>query len=137
MCLLYWDACVLIYRLQPVEPWRSRIARALAVKSEVRLAVSELTRLECRVKPLRDADATALARFDRFFASPSIDFATFSRPVFELATELRAQHAIKTPDALHLAAAIVAGCSEFWTNDRRLEKAAADRLQVVSVDDLP
>jgi predicted nucleic acid-binding protein len=137
MCLQYWDACILIYRIQPVEPWRSRIARALALRSDIRLVVSELSRLECRVKPLRDGDVTALAKFDRFFASPSIMFAPFSRPVFELATELRAQHHIKTPDALHLATAVMAGCSEFWTDDRRLQQAAAGRLQVVSVSELP
>jgi predicted nucleic acid-binding protein len=33
---------------------------------------------------------------------------------------------------LHLAAAITAGCDEFWTNDRRLEDAAAGRISVVT-----
>jgi len=36
-----------------------------------------------------------------------------------------------------LAAAIVGGCGELWTNDRRLEQAAEGRLRVVSVDELP
>ena len=132
----YWDTCVLIYRLQSVEPWRTRIANALAQTGEPRLAVSELSRMECRVKPLREGDTSALARFDRFFTSPMITIVPLGRAVFDLATELRAGHRIKTPDALHLAAALEAGCSEFWTNDRRLERAAEGRLRVVSVDDL-
>jgi predicted nucleic acid-binding protein len=132
----YWDTCVLIYRLQSVEPWRTRIANALAQTGEPRLAVSELSRMECRIKPLREGDTSALARFDRFFTSPMITIVPLGRTVFDLATELRARHRIKTPDALHLAAALEAGCSEFWTNDRRLERAAEGRLRVVSVDDL-
>lgn len=137
MCRLYWDTCVLIYRLQAIEPWRSRIAGALALEREPRLVVTELSRLECRVKPLREGDASALARFDRFFASPALTIIPLGRPVFNLATELRAQHRVKTPDALHLAAAITAGCSQFWTNDRRLERAAEGHLQVVSLEELP
>jgi len=42
-----------------------------------------------------------------------------------------------TPDALHLAAAIDAGCDEFWTNDRRLERAAAERIEVIAFADEP
>ncbi|MBK8598626.1 MAG: PIN domain-containing protein [Holophagales bacterium] len=39
---------------------------------------------------------------------------------FDLAADLRVQHGLKTPDAIHAAAAIRHGCSEFWTNDQRL-----------------
>lgn len=42
---------------------------------------------------------------------------------------LRAQHGLKTPDALHLATALHHGCTEIWTNDDRL-KAAAGALAV-------
>jgi predicted nucleic acid-binding protein len=52
-----------------------------------------------------------------------------------LATDLRAQYRLKTPDALHLAAAITAGCDEFWTNEHRLEQAAAGRLTLVTFGD--
>ncbi|WP_437486225.1 PIN domain-containing protein [Sorangium sp. So ce1014] len=43
-----------------------------------------------------------------------------SAAVFDHAAELRARYGLKTPDALHAAAAIVNGCDELWTNDRRL-----------------
>ena len=134
---LYWDACVLIYRLQQVEPWNRRIASALAAIPEPKLMVTELGRMECRVKPLRDGDQATLAKYDKFFAAPTLGWVPHSRPVFDLAADLRASHALKTPDALHLAAAIIGGCGELWTNDRRLEQAAEGRLRVVSVDELP
>ena len=52
---------------------------------------------------------------------------------FDLATELRAQYRLKTPDALHLAAAISSECDEFWSNDDRLARIAGSRIEVVNV----
>lgn len=137
MTRLYWDACVLIYRIQDVEPWNRRIASNLAAMPAPKLVVSELGRMECRVKPLREADQVTLAKYDKFFAAPTLGWVPHDRQVFDLAADLRARHGLKTPDALHLAAAIVGKCSELWTNDRRLEQAAEGRLRVVSVRELP
>jgi predicted nucleic acid-binding protein len=137
MRTLYWDSCVLIYRLQDVEPWNRKIAVALSTLIQPKVVVSELSRLECRVKPLREGDLSTLATFDAFFAAPAIGYAPLSRPVFDLATDLRARYRLKTADAMHLAAAIVHGCDEFWTNDRRLDQAASGYIQTVSVEQLP
>ena len=43
---------------------------------------------------------------------------------YRMAAELRAQHRLKTPDALHLATARFHNCSEIWTNDDRLRSVA-------------
>ena len=45
-------------------------------------------------------------------------------------TASRAAHRLKTPDALHLVAAIESRCNQFWTNDKRLAIAAAGHLEV-------
>ena len=39
-------------------------------------------------------------------------------------------HGIKTSDALHLAAALESGCSEFWTNDLRLPSAIEEKIRI-------
>ena len=46
--------------------------------------------------------------------------------VYERALQLRAIHRLKTPDSLHLAIARYYGCTDFWTNDDRLNTAAGD-----------
>jgi uncharacterized protein len=130
----YWDSCVLIYRVQGVEPWNEQIAGRLLARPHRRLIVTELTRFECRIRPLQEADAQTLAAFDRFFASPTVEFGELTRPTFDLAAELRAHHRLKAIDALHLASAISSECDEFWTNDLRLERASAGRIKVISVD---
>lgn len=52
--------------------------------------------------------------------------------VFEKATDLRARLNIRTPDALHLAAAIVGGCDVFLTNDEKLKRCTELRVEVLN-----
>jgi len=92
--------------------------------------VSDLTRLECRVGPLRDGDQGLLRQYDAFFALPEVGRIPMTSDVFDAATELRATQRLKTPDALHLAAAICGSCDEVWTNDDRLSGAAEGRTGV-------
>lgn len=136
---VYLDACIVIYYVQQHPRHVDGITRALLPtgRAKPQVAVTELTRLECRVFPLRHNDARLLAEFDTFFAMPAVRHIPIDAAVFDLATRLRAQHRIKTPDALHLAAAIHAGCNEFWTNDDRLAQAAEGRIQVVVFDQTP
>src|SRR5262245_10722039 len=82
------------------------------------LCFSDLVRLECLVDPIRRGDEEQRNVFEAQFQR--MTYLSLSPPVFDLAAELRAQHRIKTPDAIHAAAAILNGCDEFWTNDRRL-----------------
>ena len=134
---VYPDACALIYFVerhpQHFDALMQRLFRpdgALAVQ----LVLTELLRLECRLKPLRDGDAQLLARYDAFFATAGHVWAPLDRTVFELATQLRAEHRLKTPDALHLAAALQSGCDELWTHDTRLQVAAQGRLTLLTLE---
>lgn len=67
-----------------------------------------------------------------FFAA--CEFVDLNRAVFDLAAVLRAESNLKTPDALHLAAAMHAGCDEFCTNDRQLIRIATPRIKVIDWD---
>jgi predicted nucleic acid-binding protein len=63
-------------------------------------AVSRLSLLECRVAPLRRGDQTSLDRFEALFAQPDLLVVELSASVVELTTQLRANHGLRTPDAL-------------------------------------
>ena len=129
MASVYLDSCVVIYLIEGPSELHESIAEAMA-KARAVICVSELTRLECRVGPMRDADHQLLAQYDRFFSLPSIVKVPLTTEVFEAATSIRAAHDIRTPDALHLAAAVVGGCGELWTNDDRLARAAGGHIRV-------
>lgn len=129
---VYIDSCVLIYLVEGTQAAKQRISANLLTDPNLLAVFTELTRLECRVKPISIDSQKLLADYDEFFATPGYRCLDFDQTVFELATTLRALHRLKTPDAMHLAAAITAGCTEFWTNDDRLAKAAGEHLRIVT-----
>ena len=45
-----------------------------------------------------------------------------SREVIDHAAEIRAKYGFRTPDAIHLAAAVVSSCDVFLTNHHRLDR---------------
>src|SRR5438552_3860958 len=103
--VLYLDASTIIYSVEAASPFRDivldRIARALASPGAAAIT-SRLSRLECRVKPLRDGDPRLLTEYDNVFTHGSLHIVEIGSAVVERATELRVRYRFKTPDALHL-----------------------------------
>lgn len=73
-----------------------------------------------------------LAVFDQFFARPGVQPLPLTTRVFDRATQMRADLGFKTPDAVHLAAAIEGNCDLFLTND-----AALTRCKDIPIELLP
>ena len=119
--LVYLDTAPLIYLLENVEPYASRLITRLSAPNTFQTC-SHLTRLECRVKPLRDGETALLTAFDTYFAKIMTNIIPLSAQVIDQATDLRARYGFKTPDAIHLAAAVTAKCDFFLTNDHHLER---------------
>jgi uncharacterized protein len=117
----YLDAAPIIYLIEQSQPFATAIRRKLAALGVVPLT-SELARLECRVKPMRDGNQALLQDFDDYFANSIAEIFPLTRDIIDLATEIRAQYNFKTPDSIHLAAAIISNCDVFMTNDQRLNR---------------
>jgi len=135
MTRLYLDASAIIYMVEthPAlgEPTRLRVLEHLKGQ-EAELATSRLSRLECRVQPLRDGNASVLADYDRFFEGARLTLVDVSPSVVERATELRARHGFKTPDALHLATALECGAASVLTGDAKWKQCAEIGVEVVA-----
>ncbi|HXK29731.1 MAG TPA: type II toxin-antitoxin system VapC family toxin [Candidatus Binatia bacterium] len=129
--LLYVDTAPLIYLVEHVPQYGDLVAQRLS--STDALVVSDLSRLECRVKPMRDGNTALLDEFDRFFNESVSEVLALSREVIDRATEIRSLHGFKTPDAIHLAAAILSNCELFLTNDRRLDGFTGLRVETLTV----
>lgn len=127
---IYLDAAPVIYTVQQVAPFAAAVDTRLSATGVVRVA-SDLTRLECRVKPLREGNMALLQDFDDYFAAAVSEIVALSRAVLDRATEIRARHGFKTPDAIHLAAAVTSACDAFLTNDRRLDAFPDIAVEVV------
>lgn len=119
---VYSDSVILIYYFEGTPSFKARATAhlgALWTAGDI-LAVSDLVRLECRMLPVRLADAVRLADYDNLFAQPNVTLVPITTAVFDRATVIRATHNFKTVDSLHLAAAAESGCDRFLTNDSRL-----------------
>lgn len=124
------DANPVIYTIERMEPYAAIVDARLAAVGIVRVA-SDLTRLECRVKPIQVGNAALLRDFDEYFADNVSEIVPLSRAVMDRATEIRAQFGFKTPDAIHLAAASVAKCDVFLTNDHRLDRFTELAIEII------
>ncbi len=121
---IYFDSVILIYFVDHSGTFNAR-AKARIEALELagdRIVVSDLSRLECRVLPLRNGDTATLNRFEAMFQRADVEFVPLPSSVYEKATELRASNNFKLGDALHLGAAIESGCDAFLTNDTRLNR---------------
>jgi len=120
--LVYCDSMILIYYLDLVGPFQVRAGHRLAMLQSAgdQIAFSDLTRLECRVTPIRFGDTLALTKFDTFFALADVRRVPLTTAVYDRATHIRAIYNFRTVDAIHLAAAVEHGCDVFLTNDTRL-----------------
>jgi uncharacterized protein len=131
---IYLDTAPIIYAVEAVTPYAAILDERLK-SADIVLIASDLNRLECRVKPIREQDAEMLADYDRFFQVAIQELVALSPEVIDRATAIRAGYGFRTPDAIHLAAATVAQCDIFLTNDRRLQQYSGVAVQVL--DTLP
>jgi uncharacterized protein len=122
--IVYLDSVIVIYSIEGPTPFLARARARLTglVANGDQAAVSLLTRLECRVKPIKLGDAALLADYESFFNAPDLLRLMLPQAVFERATDIRARSGFKLGDSLHLAAALEYGCSVFLTNDTRLSR---------------
>jgi len=127
---IYLDTAPIIYVVEQVAPY-SRLLDQQLMALETVLIASDLSRLECRVKPLRDHKMDVLADYDQFFQDIVQEVVALSRAVMDHATEIRAVYGFPTPDAIHLAAATAAHCEMFLTNDLRLQRYTAIKVDVL------
>jgi len=121
---IYLDACILIYLIEKHPKHYPTIKAELENLAEYQLAVSPLLRMEVLVRPLQEGNKLLKQRYEDFIAQQI--WLPIPETVYEQALQLRSTYRLKTPDALHLAIARQHGCTDFWTNDNRLNTAASD-----------
>ncbi|WP_337005344.1 MULTISPECIES: type II toxin-antitoxin system VapC family toxin [unclassified Microbacterium] len=119
--MIYLDSCILIYAIEDGGPRGIAVRNALR-EVDVAVSSSPLALQECLVGPLKGRNVELRDRY--LDAFDRIEQIALDTRAFVRAAELRADFGLKTPDALHLAAAQLAGCTELWTNDKRFLAAS-------------
>ena len=132
---VYLDASGFIYSVERIQPYSDLLEPMWrqAQAGQFNIVSSDLVVLETLVKPLREGDTIVEMLFRALFDAREVRLIPTTRPLWEEAARLRAETGLKTPDALHAAAALHAECTLLVTNDndfRRIES-----LAVVVLDD--
>ena len=139
--IAFLDASAVIYAVEGTAAWAEALKQQLrqlamadpASAGGLQLAISRLSWLECRVGPPRRRDAEALARFNAFFLHPDLEWVEISPAVVERATLLRAEHNLRTPDALQAASCLQLGADAVMvTGDAGFQRVPSLRLALVN-----
>ncbi|CAN5895677.1 hypothetical protein BH24DEI2_BH24DEI2_04200 [soil metagenome] len=120
--MIYLDSCIVIYLVERHPEYYSYLDRIFRDNAREVFATSSLVALECLVGPYKRDDEALEEKFEKFFAATS--YFQIDDTIYHMAAGKRARYGIKTPDALHLSTAEFYDCTEFWTNDNRLEKVS-------------
>jgi predicted nucleic acid-binding protein len=132
---IYLDTAPVVFHVERVagicDRVRARLRRAIELGDT--FVVSDLTRFECRVRPLKNGDGATLAAFERFFAGREIVLEAVPRAAWDQAAEIRARHGLRTPDALHVATAVTLGCELLLTSDERIARCPAVKSELIPV----
>ena len=86
------------------------------------------------VKPLRDGSVRLEMLFRSILAAAEMDLIPATLETWEDAARIRVETGLATPDALHVATALQAGCALFITNDTDFRRVQG--LPAVVLDDL-
>jgi predicted nucleic acid-binding protein len=135
--IAFLDASALIYLVDGETPWAESVRatlQQLALEApDLALAVSRLSLLECRVAPLRRGDQASLDRFQALFAQPDLLVVELGASVVELATQLRANHGLRTPDALQAACCLQLGPDAVMvTGDAAFQRVQALQVHLIA-----
>jgi predicted nucleic acid-binding protein len=118
--VVYVDANALIYAVEGVQPYANLLrpvweaARAKAA----RLIGSELLIIETLTGPLKRGDRALAAAYEQVLAAGDLQLLPVTAAILRHGATLRANHGLKTPDAIHAATALNAGCSMYLANDQ-------------------
>ena len=133
---VYLDTSAVIYSVERNEPYFTILAPAWrqAETGQFLVVCSELVIAETLVRPMRERNSDLERAFRSLFAAPEVQLVPTTRQIWEDTARIRADSGLKTPDALHAATALSAGCTLFVTNDADFRRV--EGLPIVVLDDL-
>ena len=121
--ILFLDSNIVIYSVEKHPVFGPKVAwrMANAVANGDTFMVSDLSRMECLVGPLKSGNKSLETQFRGFFSLPDVQVAAIAAAVCERAAIVRAIKNFKQLDSLQLAAAVEHGANVFLTADARLK----------------
>lgn len=134
---IYIEAAPLIYYVEENTTYVERMdAIIAAIENQTAEAISSvITLTEVITHPLRLGKSQLVREYrDILLHEKYFRLMPVSVEIAEHAANLRARYNLRTPDALHVATALVTNCDAFLTNDLGIKRIT--ELTVLLLDDL-
>ena len=131
---LYIETASFIYYVEDHSKYSDKMERIFGEIDQLQIEImtSVITLTETLTIPLRTGDKTVEQAYRMLLqATQNITLMPITVRTAERAANLRAQYNLRTPDALHVASAIEAGCDGFLTNDLTLRRITELRMLVL------
>jgi len=130
------DTSILIYQLEtnPKYIALTDVVFAWLALPSSRAVTSTITMTEILVSPYRRSDQKLADNFYGLLSTyPNLGWIPVDLEIADLAARIRAQHHLRTPDALQAATAVQAHATAFLTNDPVFRRLA--NLEALILDD--
>jgi predicted nucleic acid-binding protein len=121
---VYFDANIFIYLIEGYPALEAGLndIRDTIRHAEAQIFTSELTLCEVLVPAFRANQPKLLSLYRQFLEhSGAFELIPTTREIYVRASLIRAEQGLKTPDAIHMASAVEAGCTAFLTNDKPMK----------------
>src|SRR5262245_53538205 len=111
--IVYLDTNIVIYATEDPPAWGPKAtARLTAMRGAGHgFMISDLTRMECLVGPLKSGNGLLESQFRAFFTAAGVQVVAVTPGVCDRAARIRASFGFKPMDALQLAAAVEHGAN--------------------------
>lgn len=136
----YIETAPLIYYIEANPTYIDRMDAIITGFDHAQTPVfsSAITLAEVLVHPMRSGNAKLAQTYrDILLHSEHFRLLPITGRVAEIAADLRARYSVRTPDALHLAAALDSRCDAFLTNDVQLTRVTDIDVQILDDLELP
>ena len=121
---VFVDSQIVIYIVEqhPIYADQVQSLWERAKLGRISLVSSTLALMECLVLPYRESDAKRISDFEFAFFQSEIQTIDISTEILKQASRIRAAvPSCRTPDAIHVATAIMSRCDSLVTNDSKVE----------------
>ena len=135
--LVFLDSAPLIYFVEEREPYAELLTPFFEAvdAGKIRVFTSTITYAEAMVHPCRQGNQDLIEKYETLLLETlSLTIVPFNLNLAKRTAEIRAQHGLKTPDAIQWATATRYGVKFFLTNDRSFRRFSYP--QVLVIDDL-
>ena len=128
------DTSIFIYYLEANPTYEEMASEVFTwlERSTHTAVTSTITMTELLVHPYRAANEELVNRYYSLLSSfPNLDWVAPDLAIADTAARLRAEHGLRTPDALQAATAIRRGATAFLTNDAGLVRVSEVEVAVL------